>query len=61
MIVGNCWPAPLAKLRTARAAALSGGKNQAKEACAKFLDLWKGAGGDFPTLRQAKLEAAKFH
>jgi len=45
----------------ARAEALSGGKNQAKEACAKFLDLWKGAGGDFPTLRQAKLEAAKFH
>jgi eukaryotic-like serine/threonine-protein kinase len=60
-IVGSCWSAPLAILGTARAQALSGGTSQAKEAYAKFLDLWKGADGDIPTLKQAKAEAAKFH
>jgi eukaryotic-like serine/threonine-protein kinase len=60
-IVGSCWSAPLAKLGTARAQAMSGSTSRAKEAYAKFLDLWKGADTEIPTLKQAKSEAAKFH
>jgi predicted Zn-dependent protease len=60
-IVGSCWSAPLAKLGAARAEAISGSASQAKAAYAKFLDLWKGADKDIPTLKQALAEAAKFH
>jgi len=61
-IVGSCWSSPLAKLGTARAKAMYGSTSQAKEAYAKFLDLWKGADADIPTLKQARAEeAAKFH
>jgi hypothetical protein len=60
-IVGSCWSAPLAKLETARAASLAGEKGQAKEAYAKFLQLWKGADPGIPILKQAQAEAAKFH
>src|SRR6266404_3036756 len=60
-IVGSCWSSPLAKLGTARAKAMSGSTSQAKEAYAKFLDLWKGADADIPALKQARAEAAKFH
>ena len=60
-IVGSCWSAPLAKLGTARAEALSGSASQAKAAYAKFLNLWVGADKDIPALKQAKAEAAKFH
>jgi eukaryotic-like serine/threonine-protein kinase len=60
-IVGSCWSAPLAKLGTARAQAMSGSTSRAKEAYARFLDLWKGADTEIPTLKQAKAEAAKFH
>lgn len=60
-IVGSCWSAPLAKLGTARAEALSGSPGRAKEAYAKFLELWKGADAGIPVLRQAKAEAAKLH
>ena len=60
-IVGSCWSAPLAKLGTARAEALSGSPGGAKEAYAKFLELWKGADAGIPVLRQAKAEAAKLH
>jgi len=40
---------------------MSGSTSQAKEAYAKFLDLWKGADPDIPTPKQARAEAAKFH
>lgn len=60
-IVGSCWSAPLAKLGTARALAISGSASRAKEAYARFLDLWKGADAGIPTLKQAKAEAAKLH
>jgi len=60
-IVGSCWSAPLAKLGTARAEAMSGSASRAKEAYAKFLEQWKGADAVIPALRQAKAEAAKFH
>jgi len=60
-IVGSCWSAPLAKLGAARAEGISGSASQAKAAYAKFLDLWKGADKDIPTLKQALAEAAKFH
>ena len=60
-IAGSCWPAPLAKLGTARAEAISGSTRQAKQARAKFLDLWKGTDADIPMLKQAMAEAAKFH
>jgi hypothetical protein len=48
-------------LETARAASLAGEKGQAKEAYAKFLQLWKGADAGIPILKQAQAEAAKFH
>lgn len=57
-IVGSCWSAPLSKLGAARGEALSG-SSRAKEAYAKFLELWKGADTDIPALKQAKEEAAK--
>lgn len=60
-IVGSCWSAPLAKLGTARAEALSGSPGGAKKAYAKFLELWKGADAGIPVLWQAKAEAAKLH
>ena len=60
-IVGSCWSAPLAKLGTARALAMSGSTGQTKQAYAKFLDLWKGADAEIPALKQAKAEAAKLH
>ena len=60
-IVGSCWSAPLARLGTARAEALSGSPGGAKEAYWKFLELWKGADTEIPVLRQAKAEAAKLH
>jgi hypothetical protein len=41
--------------------AMSGSASQAKEAYAKFLDLWKGADTDLPALQQARAEAARFH
>jgi len=59
-VVGACWSAPLAKLGEARARALIG-REGTKEAYAKFLDLWKDADAEIPVLKQAKLEAAKFH
>jgi hypothetical protein len=40
---------------------MSGLASQAKEAYAKFLDLWKGADTDLPALQQARAEAARFH
>jgi len=40
---------------------MSGSATGAKEAYAKFLDLWKGADADIPTLKLAKAKAAKFH
>lgn len=60
-IVGSCWSAPLAKLGTARAEAMSGSTSRAKEAYAKFLEQWKGADAEIPALKQAKAEAARFH
>jgi len=60
-IVVGCWSAPLAKLGTARAEAMASSPNQAKEAYARFLDLWKCADADILLLKQARTEAAKFH
>jgi len=41
--------------------AMSGSASQAKEAYAKFFDLWRGADTDLPALQQARAEAARFH
>jgi hypothetical protein len=40
---------------------MSGSASQAKKEYAKFLDLWKGADTDIPTLKQARAKAARFH
>jgi len=40
---------------------MAGSTSQAKETCAKFLDLRRGADAHLSTLKQAKAEAAKFH
>jgi hypothetical protein len=55
-IVGNCWTAPLAKLRAAHAEAMSVPASQAREVHVKFLNLWRSADAGIPTLRQAKAD-----
>ena len=58
-VVGSCWSAPLAKLGEARAQALTGPQPAAKQAYAKFLNLWKEADPDIPVFKQAKAEATR--
>ena len=53
--------AALARLEIARAWALSGDNDKAKNAYQDFLALWKDADPDIPILRQAKVEYARLH
>lgn len=55
----NFPTAALAHLHLARAKAMSGDKDGAREAYRDFLTLWKGADTDNPVLRQAKAEHEK--
>jgi tetratricopeptide (TPR) repeat protein len=55
----NFPTAALAHLQLARAKAMSGDKDGAREAYRDFLTLWKGADTDNPVLRQAKAEHEK--
>jgi eukaryotic-like serine/threonine-protein kinase len=47
-IVGNCWSGALALLGQARAQALSGSTNAARNSYQRFFDLWKSADADVP-------------
>ncbi|HET7209510.1 MAG TPA: serine/threonine-protein kinase [Terriglobales bacterium] len=55
-IVANFPLAALANVGIARARAISGDVEGAREAYRQFLELWKGADSDVPVLRQAKSE-----
>ncbi|HEV2487491.1 MAG TPA: winged helix-turn-helix domain-containing protein, partial [Terracidiphilus sp.] len=58
-IVLNSPIAALAHLHLARAYAVSGDSNDAREQYREFLALWKNADQDLPVLRRAKAEYAK--
>jgi serine/threonine protein kinase/tetratricopeptide (TPR) repeat protein len=58
-IILNFPTAALAHLQLARAKAMSGDKDGAREAYRDFLTLWKSADADNPVLRQAKAEYEK--
>jgi len=58
-IVGNCWSGALALLGQARAQALSGSTNAARNSYQRFFDLWKSADPDVPILKSARAEFAK--
>jgi eukaryotic-like serine/threonine-protein kinase len=58
-IVGNCWTGPLALLGQARARALSGDTNGARNSYQRFFDLWKSADSDIPILKSARSEFAR--
>lgn len=58
-IVGNCWSGALAVLGQARAQALSGSKDAARNSYQRFLELWKTADPDIPILKAARAEFAK--
>lgn len=58
-IVGNCWSGALAALGQARAQALSGSANSARNSYQRFFDLWKTADADIPILKTARAEFAK--
>ncbi len=58
-IVGNCWSGALAILGQARAQAVSGSTNAARNSYQRFFDLWKTADTDLPILKAARAEFAK--
>jgi tetratricopeptide (TPR) repeat protein len=58
-IVGNCWSGALALLGRARAQALSGSTNAARNSYQRFLELWKTADADLSVLKAARAEFAK--
>jgi eukaryotic-like serine/threonine-protein kinase len=58
-IVGNCWSGALALLGQARAQAMSGSTNAARNTYQRFFDLWKTADPDLPILKSARAEYAK--
>jgi eukaryotic-like serine/threonine-protein kinase len=58
-IVGNCWSGALAILGQARAQALSGSTNAARNSYQQFFELWKTADADTPILKSARAEFAK--
>lgn len=58
-IVGNCWSGALALLGQARAQAVSGSTNAARNSYQRFFDLWKTADADLPILKAARAEYAK--
>ena len=58
-IVGNCWSGALGLLGQARAQALSGSTNAARNSYQRFFDLWKTADPDLAILKAARAEFAK--
>jgi eukaryotic-like serine/threonine-protein kinase len=58
-IVGNCWSGALAVLGQARAQAIAGARNAARNSYQRFFDLWKSADPDVPILKSARAEFAK--
>ena len=58
-IVGNCWSGALALLGQARAQALSGSTNAARDSYQRFFELWKTADPDLSILKAARAEFAK--
>ncbi len=58
-IVGNCWSGALALLGQARAQAISGSANAARNSYQRFFELWKTADSDIPVLKAARAEFAK--
>jgi len=58
-VVGNCWSGALAILGQARAQAMSGNKNAARNSYQRFFDLWKTADTDLHILKTARAEFAK--
>jgi eukaryotic-like serine/threonine-protein kinase len=58
-IVGNCWSGALALLGQARAQALSGSANAARNSYQRFFELWKTADADLSILKAARAEFAK--
>ncbi|HEV2197921.1 MAG TPA: hypothetical protein VGR55_20220 [Candidatus Acidoferrum sp.] len=58
-IVGNCWSGALALLGQARAQALSGSTNAARNSYQRFFELWKTADPDLSILKAARAEFAK--
>ena len=58
-VVGNCWSGALALLGQARAQAMSGSANAARNSYQRFFDLWKTADPDLPMLKSARAEFAK--
>lgn len=58
-IVGNCWSGALALLGQARAQAMSGSSNSARNSYQRFFELWKTADPDLSVLKAARAEFAK--
>ena len=58
-VVGNCWSWALAWLGQARAQAMPGSANGARNSYRRFFDLWKTADPDLPLLRSARAEFAR--
>ena len=58
-IVGNCWSGALALLGQARAQAMSGSTNAARNSYQRFLELWKTADADLSILKAAQAESSK--
>lgn len=58
-IVGNCWSGALALLGRARAQALAGSTNAARNSYQRFFELWKTADADLSILKAARGEFAK--
>ena len=58
-IVGNCWSGALALLGQARAQALTGSKDAARNSYQRFFELWKTADPDLSILKAARAEFAR--
>jgi len=58
-VVGNCWSGALALLGQARARALSGSADSARNSYRRFFELWKTADPDISILKAARAEFAK--
>ncbi|HKW31727.1 MAG TPA: hypothetical protein VJN92_01900 [Candidatus Acidoferrum sp.] len=58
-VVGNCWSGALGLLGQARAQALSGSTNAARNSYQRFFELWKTADADLAILKAARVECAR--
>ena len=58
-IVGNCWSGALGLLGKARAQAMAGSSNSARNSYQRFFELWKSADADLSILKAARAEFAK--